>query len=185
MSREVDAANLAAMSAGLWSPIFLAMLTFKTQTQYVWTGVGTIVWDAQTYIGIGSLGSIGPIREGMAIQADGTSVALSGIDPSLLQECMTDIRLGAPVKLWIGSLAADGTLLGAPYLIFAGNVDQPLVHVGGDTISIELALENEMVDLSRPNITRYTSADQRLLYPTDIGFGWVEQLNDLALVWGQ
>jgi hypothetical protein len=185
MARDLDSDYLAAISAGLFAPIFLAMLTFKTATKYVWTGVGNLVWDAQTFVGIGSFGELALIREGVDVQADGTSVKLSGIDPALLQECMTDIRLGAPAKIWTGALAPDGTIIGAPYLLFSGQVDQPAVQVGADTISIELALESRMVDLSRPSMRRYTSADQRLQYPTDIGFGWIEQLNDLALVWGQ
>ena len=51
-------------------------------------------------------------------------------------------------------------------------------------MEIQLALENRMIQLQRPNVLRYTSADQRLRFPTDTAFGWVEQLNDLALIWG-
>jgi hypothetical protein len=184
MSRDIDSDYLAAISAGLFSPIFLAMLTFKSATKFVWTGIGNIVWDAQTFVGVGSFGEIALIQEGVEVQADGTSVKLSGIDPALLQECMTDIRLGAPAKIWSGALAADGTVIGAPYLLFSGIVDQPAVQVGGDTISIGLALESKMVDLSRPSMRRYSSADQRLYFPTDTGFGWMEQLSDTALIWG-
>jgi hypothetical protein len=96
---------------------------------------------------------------------------------------MNDIQPGAPAKLWFGCLS-QGTIVGAPYLLFSGTMDLPTVSVGVDTISITLALETRMLDLSRATNRRYTSADQRLLYPTDTGFSWVEQLNDLALRWG-
>jgi hypothetical protein len=101
----------------------------------------------------------------------------------LLAECMGDIKPGAPAKLWFGGLS-NGAIIGTPYLLFSGTMDQPSVSVGVDTISITLALESRMMNLSRPTNQRYSSAGQRLTYPTDLGFSWVEQLNDLALSWG-
>jgi hypothetical protein len=183
MSRNLDSAFLAALESGLWSPVILAALTFKSSTQYVWTGVGDLVYDAQTYLGIGSLGKVGVITEGVEVKADGTTVSLSGIDPVLLNDCLTDIQPGAPATLWIGAMAS-GALLGAPYKLFGGTMDAPTVEPGAETMTITIALENKMLDLSRPSARRYTSADQRLYFPNDIGFGWVEQLSDLALVWG-
>lgn len=183
MSRALDSALANAFTTGLIQPFVMAKLTFRSQTQYVWTGVGNIVWNSQTYVGLGSLAKIGTIQEGTDVQAYGTTVTLSGIDPVLLGECMTDIQTGAPAALWFGCMS-NGVIIGAPYRLFSGTMDQPTVSVGVDTISITLALETRMLDLSRATNRRYTSADQRLKYPTDIGFSWVEQLNDLALNWG-
>jgi hypothetical protein len=102
---------------------------------------------------------------------------------SLMYEALNDVRIGAPAKLWWG-LMANGAFLGAPYLVFSGTVDKPTVNIGPDTSSIVLALENRLINLQRPTMRRYTSADQNLSYPTDIGFNWVETLNDIALRWG-
>lgn len=183
MSRNIDPSFAAALSSGLIQPFFMAQLTFNSQTEYVWTGAGNLVYNSQTYLGVGSFAKIGAIQEGTDVQAYGTSVTLSGIDPILLAECMNDIKPGAPAKLWFGGLS-NGLIVGVPYLLFSGTMDQPSVSVGVDTISINLALESRMMNLSIPSNRRYTSADQRLQYPTDTGFSWVEQLNDLALSWG-
>ena len=184
MARNLDSSMSAALSAGLIIPVLLCQLTFRSATRYIWTGVGNLVWDAQTYSGVGSLGKIGAIQEGVDVQADGTQVTLSGIDPTLLGECLTDIQVGAPAIFYFGLMANATTLIGSPYKLFAGTVDVPTVSPGADTISISLTLESRMVDLSRPTLRRYTSADQRIQYPDDIGFAWVEQLNDIALNWG-
>ncbi len=184
MSRALDSTMAAALSSGLIMPVFLAKLTFKSSTQYIWTGSGRLFWGGNTFGGIGSLGKMGAIQEGIDVKADGTSVTLSGIDPVLLNDSMTDIQPGAAATLWFGLMTSAGALIGSPYQLFSGTVDIPTVSVGADTISISLALESRMIDLSRPTMRRYTSADQRLYYPNDSAFGWVEQLNDLALVWG-
>jgi len=78
----------------------------------------------------------------------------------------------------------NNQLVGTPALVFSGAVDKPSFQISGETVSITLALENKLVDLARPSNRRYTSADQRIDHPTDIGFGWVEQLNDTATLWG-
>jgi len=124
----------------------------------------------------------------MAISFVGMAVYYIGTPKSkmtLLQEALGDIWVGAPVKIWFGLMnVGAATLLGVPYLIFSGTVDKPSIHVGLDTLSITLALENRLVNLQRANQRRYTAADQKLFYPTDMAFNWVESLNDIALRWG-
>jgi hypothetical protein len=162
----------------------LVQLTFKSETVYSWTGCGNLVWNGNTYQGVGSLGSIAAITEGVDINADGTQVTLSGIDATLLSECMTDIQLGAAANIWFGLVTSTLEIVGTPYLQFSGIVDTPSITPGVDTISVTLNLENRLIDLARPSMRRYDSADQRIAYPTDSAFSWIEQLNDLALRWG-
>lgn len=184
MSRALDSSLSAALSSGLIIPVLLVDIAFKSSTQYIWSGVGTLAYNTHNYIGVGSLGKMGSVQEGVDVRADGTSITLSGIDPVLLNDCMTDIKPGAPATIYLGLLTQNGVLIGTPYKLYVGTVDQPKVSIGADTISITVALENRMVDLSRPSMRRYTSADQRLYHPQDSAFAFVEQLNDLALVWG-
>jgi len=183
MSRNLESTFAASLGNGQISPVFLAQITFRSQTCFVWSGVGSLVWNGNTFLGVGSLGKVGQITEGVEVKADGTTLTLSGIDPTYQGECLTDILTGAPAKIWFGNLF-HGQFVGTPYLLFRGTVDQPTFSVGGETISITLALENKMVDLQRPTMRRYTSADQHLQFPDDTAFGWVEQLSDQALIFG-
>jgi hypothetical protein len=175
----------ALIPPGQIYPALLCELTFRSQSSYTWTGVGPLMYAGNTYLGMGSLGKMAGIQEGVEVQADGTSVTLSGIDPFIRAECMTDIQQGAPAAVYFALITPQLTVIGTPYQIFAGTVDVPTVSPGADTISISLSLENRLIDLARPNNRLYTSCDQQLYFPTDIGFSWVEQLNDIALVWGQ
>jgi hypothetical protein len=181
--RNLDSTLAAHLNDGLIQPVIMAMLTFRTQTTYVWSGVGTLTYGGNNYLGVGSMGKLGVITEGVDVQADGVTVELSGIDPIYKGECLTDIQVGAPAKIWFGLLSANA-LVGAPYLVFSGTVDKPTFSIGGDSVTISLALENKMLNLSRASQRRYTSADQHIQYPDDTAFGWVEQLSDQALIWG-
>lgn len=189
MARNLDPTMAAGLPADVIMPVFLAMLTFRSAVKYCWTGVGNLSFGGNTFVGVGSWASIGAISEGIDVNAQGTSVTLSGLEkmvgqsPDFLSECLTDIRAQAPAKLWFG-LFQNGALLGTPYLVFSGVIDKPAVNLSEETISITLTLENLLVDLGRATGRRYTSADQNLDYSDDSFFDWVEIENDIALVWG-
>ena len=181
--RNLDPQMAVGLQAGVIVPAFFAQITFKSQTSYVWTGYGPFAWAGNTYLGVGALAGIGDITEGIEVKADGTSVSLSGIDPDLYAESMADIQVGAPAYLWF-ALLAQGQILGQPYMIFGGYVDKPTVSTGDNEITITLALETRMTNLQRANCRTYSSADQRVKYPNDSAFAYVEQLNDIAVNWG-
>ena len=185
MARLLDSGMSAGLTAKTVAPAVLAMLTFKTGVRYVHSGIGDLLWGSNTYQGIGSLGKLGVISEGTDVKADGTSLQLSGIDPTLLSESMADVKVGAPAKVWLALFdRVTGAMLGAPYPMFVGMVDAPQILVGGDTVTISLPLESRLSNLQRPRMQRYTAADQRRKYPTDSGFNWVESLNSQSMRWG-
>ncbi len=189
MARDVDAVLAAQWDAFGWAPVLLGMIQFRSAIRYVWSGPGTLEWDGNTFAnGDGSAGtfiSVGSVAESTEVQAQGTSVTLSGLDPVDLAEALGDVQVGAPVKLWAGALNPDMTLRGVPYCFFAGTVDKPAVQVAPDSCTISLALENKMINHSRASNRRYTTADQAANgFPNDSGFDQVEILNDLVLKWG-
>jgi hypothetical protein len=186
MPRNIDSTLLAALSSGYCEPVHLMQITFRSQVCYAWSGLGSLTWDSNTFLGIGSLGNLGDIKESSEVRADGTSIMLSGIDPVFLAESLTDIWLGAPAYRWLGAVQpGTRTLIGTPYLLFSGQVDKPSIYTGPDKISINLALETRLINHTRASNRRYTANDQHANgYPDDTGMNWIEKLNDIALKWG-
>lgn len=183
MARELDGTYAGGLSAPVIMPIRLVMLTFASMVKYVWSGVGTLSWNGNDFGGVGSLGQVGTITEGVNVEANGTTVSLSGIDPTLLSECLTDIQIGAPARIWRG-LWSNGALYGTPYQTFRGYVDKPVINISAETLAITLSLESRIVNLGRASYRRYTAADQHLQYPNDCGFDWIEEIQDIALKTG-
>lgn len=182
MSRNLPTPMIQSFTGNAVVPVVLLDLTLASGAAHVWSGVGSLVYNGNTYLGVGSLGQVGDIKEGVTVKAEGTTVSLSGIDASLLNDCLADIQLGAPATLWLG-IVADGALT-ATYPLYVGTVDRPAIPVGPDKLTITLALENRMLNLQRPTMRRYTAGDQNYYFPDDSGFNWVEVLNDIALLWG-
>lgn len=182
MPRSLPSPMLSAFPSNAMALCYLVDIQLASGAAHVWSGVGSVVWNGNTYLGVGSLGAVGEVSEGSDVRADGTSIALSGIDPALLNDTVNDIQVGAPATVWL-ALFSEGTIVCA-YSLFAGTVDKPSLGVGPETFTIALGLETRMANLQRPSNRRYTSADQRNYYPLDSGFDWVETLNDIALLWG-
>lgn len=139
---------------------WLLDLQLVSGVEHVWNGVGSLSSNGNTYSGVGSMGAVGPIAEGSDVKARGTTVQLSGIDPTLLADCLSDIQQGAPATLWLATFAAGG--IQAAYAAFGGTVNKAPIAMGVKTVTIQLALETKMANLQRATNRRYTMADQRV-----------------------
>ena len=185
MSRDLTTPMIQGLTSINPAVCILLDLTLKSSVEHIWTGLGTISWNGNDYRGIGDLGGMGDIPESTEVKAEGTTIALSGVNPDLLAESLADIQLGAPVTIWFALFdLVTGLLVDAPYRIFKGTVGKPSIPITPDSLTISLSLENKMIQLQRPTSRRYTASDQRYEYPNDTGFNWVETLADIALRWG-
>ncbi len=182
MPRDINAPLMAIFASGHCAPVVLASLSFRSGTEYVWSGVGPLAFNGQIYLGVGSMGKVGDVTECGESNVQGTTVQLSGIDPTWLSEAMSDIRLGAPARLWLGAWSDAGLV--ATYMFFRGQIDKAPVTVDAETATVTLNLETKLINHARPNARRLTTADQHANgYPDDTSMGWVEQLSDQALYW--
>jgi hypothetical protein len=64
-------------------------------------------------------------------------------------------------------------------------MDQMNISEGPDTSTIELQVENKLIDLERARVARFTSSYQKSIYPQDLGLDFVESLQDKDIVWGR
>src|SRR5665213_2302513 len=157
MPRDISSPMLASLVSNAIRCGFLADITFRSGSQYVWTGIGDLTYGGNLYRGVGSLGKLGAIVESSGVSAAGTSIELSGIDPALLAECLTDIQLGAPVTIYFVLFDGALNILGAPYPLFVGAGDQPAIQIDLDKLAISLKLESRLTNLQRANMRRYTA----------------------------
>lgn len=185
MSRDLTVAAAAAIAAGTVRPVLFYAGEFAAGTVRLWTGVGTITWDGQSWTGAGNLLGMSSIQETTQIRAAGLSVSLSGVSSALISLALTDAQQGADGKVWLGFLDATGAVIADPALAFQGRLDVPEIVDGGETCSITISYESRLIDLERARERRYTSEDQRIDYPDDRGFDFVPGLQDAVIPWGR
>jgi hypothetical protein len=185
MPRDMTPAYLAAIQAGILRPALFVEATFVTGPVYVWSGIGTIVWGGNTWVGIGTLGSISTIEEGSTVEAKGITLTLSGLDPTLLQGVLNEFQAGLPAIVTLGVFDGNGALIGDPVCCFAGRMDQPTLDVTGIAASIAINCENRLVEMNVAVDRRYTDEDQQLDYPGDRGFEFVNGIQEAQIYWGR
>ncbi len=86
---------------------------------------------------------------------------------------MSECRINNPVTIWLGFLGADGVIVADPAKCWHGCMDVPTLEEGGDTSTIHITGESDLVDMGRCPNRRFTDADQKRDYPNDDGFMYV------------
>jgi hypothetical protein len=82
--------------------------------------------------------------------------------------------------VYVGTIDS-GTASG--YKVFSGRMDVMTITEDGESCSIQLTAENKLIDLERPRVRRWTSEDQKSIHSGDLGFDFVNSLQEAEIVW--
>ena len=185
MPRSVSDAMIAALASDQVRPAIFVQVTFTTGSVYLWNGYGPINWNGQSWLGIGTFGSVSTMEESSSVEAKGITLTLNGIDPTLLSDVLVDYQTGLPALVWLGLFDSNRQLIPSPLLAFAGRMDQPTISLDGATASISIACESRLLDMNVSVERRYTNEDQQLDYPGDRGFEFVNSIQEVSIYWGR
>lgn len=75
-------------------------------------------------------------------------------------------------------------IVSEPYIVFSGFMDVMTLKDKGDTSTVTVNCESELVTLENPKIKRYTPQDQAIDFPNDKGLEYVAALQDDEILWG-
>lgn len=184
MARDITSALNDQFEAASLSPFLAFNLDFESDPVLAWTGTGTITINSQDYIGTGNFIGIDAIQETANVQANGASISISGVPSDLVAVALTENYQGRDATIYLGALDSSGNVVANPYAIFKGFIDIMSIAETGDLTSINLTAENRLISLEEAKVRRYTSEDQKIDYPDDLGFDFVAGLQDKELVWG-
>jgi hypothetical protein len=204
-TRDVSDVVQNALDDDVVFPFFVIELLFDSAPLRLWTGVGTLVFEGVTYTGTGSLLDVSSIEETSEIAVRGATITLSGINSEVISLALQSPYQGRVCNISFG-LFARGNLLqedGAFILledgskiplesgetgltqIFSGYMDEMNIDEGAELSTIQLKVENRLIDLERARVRRYSSGYQKSAFPGDKGFDFVEDLQDKEIVWGR
>jgi hypothetical protein len=176
----------------------------------LWTGFGTLVYNGQDYYGTGNLLDISSVEESTEIGAKGATLTLSGVPSEVISLALTEAYQGRTCDIHFGLIQKgslelessqevlqdyikleDGGKITLERVIvdltqlFTGYMDQMSIDEGPDTSTVQLKVENKLIDLERSRVGRFTSQHQKSIYPEDKGLDFVESLQDTTLNWGR
>jgi len=174
---------LTETSASHLQPVLLYEGEFESGTVRLWTGIGTLPWNGVEWTGAGNLLAITQIEETRDTRAIGISVSLSGISSTIIAVALDQCRLKKAGSIYFACMSG-GAIVADPQLAYRGFLDVPSIEDQGDTCTVTISYESELIDLQRPRIRRYTNNDQKLDYSSDIGFEFVSDIQDREVLWG-
>jgi hypothetical protein len=198
MTRDLSAGTRAEVRAAAKRPAWFIEAEFRTVTLRMWTGMGTIQWNGQTWYGPGTAPIAAPggitgsaiveiqrVMETSKVEATGLKIVVSQFPPALLRYCVDELRVGKAFNVWLGFLNLDGTaLVDDPVPWFGGWMDAADVEQDPAKARITLTIENEMRRLQIPILRRLTLEDQHADFPTDDMFKYVAALKNWKGTWG-
>jgi hypothetical protein len=175
----------SAVTADLVRPIILVQCAFDSGNLNLWNGVGNLTVSSVDYVGAGTLLNIGEIAETSELQANGITVTLSGITDPLLAKARDEDYQGRELKVLLGAMDASNGVISTPVNVFSGFMDTMVINDSSETATIQIAVENRLIEFERTRVRRYTAEDQLIDFPSDKGLEFVADMAEKEIVWGR
>jgi hypothetical protein len=182
MSRDLEADALAAVQEEVVRRTIAVEMDFPSGYVRFTGSPFDIVINGNTFSGVGMLGSVSAVEEAAELRAYGLVVQLSGIPRDAIAIALQQAYQGRRAAVWDVPLDASDQPVADPILIFRGRMDTMEITLG-TTASVRVRLENRLADWERPRVRRYTSEDQRRVYPNDRGFEYVSATAEKEVAW--
>lgn len=173
---------LNAMEQPNVSLVLAAEIDFPSGVTRVHTGTGVVVINGQTFLGVGTLGDVGSVTEENSTSSSTMSMALSGLDMSLVGETLNEEVIGRDVVCYIAVMNDQGNVIAANVL-FEGFITDTALQAGKQN-ALSYVISNVFERWSQGLPDRYTDESQQRLYPGDRFFRYVAQMAERSIFWG-
>lgn len=208
-TRDLTTALTNALDDAVIQPFFAVVFEFDSQPVRVWTGIGEATIDGNVFTGTGNLLNISSIEETSEMAVRGATLTMSGIPSDLLSLALQEPYQGRTCTIYFGifvgwflatgswnlegiwsdsigwDTASSSSFPSSLTQIFTGYMDEMNIDEGPDFATIEMKVENKLIDLERTRVRRFSSGYQKSVYPNDKGLDFVEALQDKEILWGR
>lgn len=173
---------LDAMEQTNVSLVLAAEIDFPSGVTRVHTGTGVVVINGQTFLGVGTLGDVGSVTEENSTSSSTMSMALSGLDMSLVGETLNEEVIGRNVVCYIAVMNEQGNVIAAN-ILFEGFITDTALQAGQQN-ALSYVISNVFERWSQGLPDRYTDESQQRLYPGDRFFRYIAQMAERSIFWG-
>lgn len=182
MTRGLSTINATEIAKASVQVVLLVKLDFDTPV-YTHTGVGNIVYDGNTYTGVGDFGGISEACESELLGPVPITLQLSGVDTSLISEALQAGRYKDAVTIYEGYRQDDGTLVDDPWTVWSGWFEYANIEMGDENV-INVVCQHDLSVLNEKDGSRFTDEDQESRYTGDEFFEHVTDQATVKLNWG-
>lgn len=191
--RILHPSTSAALGADVVYEAWIYRLDILNDPIEIWTGPrnvqftnsGDAALDNVTFEGLGDIGEIGNVVDGRG-GSQAVSLTLPGInlDDDALRQVVFNKSTWQrrPAWIWIATLDADYNIIGVPFRIKTGRMDNMTVGQGRSGNFVEVIIESHQSYASEELNTKYS--EQKDIDATDISQAYVHDLANRTAVIG-
>ena len=158
---------------------------FDTADIRVWSGLGDATISSETYTGAGTLLGISGNEDTAELSSTGTIVTLSGMDSTVLSYALSENYQNRPITIFLVFLMGGSNEVAGTMTMFKGRMTALSINDDPNGATVTINAENRLIDLNRPSHLRYTVESQKYILSSDTSFKYVQQLQDMDIVWGK
>ncbi len=185
MSRGFPTAVATALAQQNVAIVTFAKLEFPSGTVYLHNSLGSYTWGGHDWLGVGDLGSISQVEEGLDVSPYAITLTLSGLDATISGAALTEDYYLHGVTVYLGVLDTDDVLIDTPTQIWAGFMDQMNMTVGADGgDAIQLVAESELSRFNKSLNLMYTNTAQQERSSGDLFFNFLHRIEGAKINWG-
>ena len=183
MSRNIGANNITEANLASLEVVILVHFAF-TVPIYVHTGIGTITFSGDNYLGVGDLGTIGGMEESEQLSPAPIELTLSSTVSTHIAEALDSGNFGDTITIYQGYRNIDGTLVADPWILARGTFEYANITLSEEDNKVTIVMQHDIVRLEEKNGRRWSDEDQRNEYPNDTFLSFIAGINNQKLLWG-
>lgn len=181
MSRGLSTTNEAQVDAQHLHEVALVQFGFDTPV-YVHSGIGSITYDSNTYLGMGDLGTISAPRESEALGPAPITLGLEGVTSDYIGEALDSGNLYDEVTIYVGYRQDDGTLVADPWILWKGWYEYGSIELG-DESEVQITCQHDLSQISEKKGDRYSDEDAQSKNAGDVAFEFTASTKNQKLLW--
>lgn len=167
----------------------LLRITLPGTTLRLLDGSGVVTWGSETFVGrdavFGTIGEVESLTEQVGDAIPGLEITLMPPSTSAAVDLADAAFQGAAVRLWLASVdPATGAVAPDPELLFAGELDVPVIEADRGTRVLRLSVASAWERLFEPNEGAVLSDSfHRSIWPGESGFAHMTG-TPITKLWG-
>jgi hypothetical protein len=171
-------AQKTALSSPVARTVYFIELQFLGSTQYICSANQSIVWGGNTWLGLGTIGSISAIEESDGLESKPLTFTINAAQPTWLALAVGPVEQyrGRVAKMYFCPLDESYQMVGTPEICWRGIMSVISVGIEGEEGKIQLRCETSAYGLKRQSSLRMNPSQQRKKYPADAGFDYLPDL---------
>ena len=184
MARAMSAAMAAEIVKTGTRPFLLVDLDFPSAPMRLTSRARDVAFNGNLYAGDGVLLDVSDIEETTEVSPAGLTLTLAAT-AGLRTIITTAFFQGRRASVWIGFIDDAGAVVASPIVLAGGIMDG--ADYGDDPAApvVRLAVATRLRDMSITRERRWSSEDQKAVFPGDTGLRYVEAIAEFEIRSGE